>query len=190
MRLGIAHHYGWAIAVVATVGHDVVDRRRIELIDADLPAAPIHHEGGSHDLHRTGPPLDDEALADLVRQVRASVAMTSAAALHELELAVSEPITSMSVRAWPSDFPNDIAVLRHPPYESQADSVMYCQVLAEAATERGWQVHTFDAKTVEQQAVSLLGDRADDVLRGPRRLLGPPWAKDHRIALAATIITT
>ena len=118
------------------------------------------------------------------------MAVASAAALNELELVVSEPITSMSVRAWPSDFPNDVAVMRHAPYESRADSVMYCQILAEAAAERGWQVHTFDAKTVEQQAVSLLGDRADDVLHGPRKLLGPPWAKDHRIALAATILAT
>lgn len=188
MRLGIAHHYGWAVAVVASADYKVVDRRRVELIDPDLPPAPIHHEGGAHELHRTGPMLDDESLAELVEEVRASVFRSSMSALDALEREVPEPITSMSVRAWPADFPDDVAILRRSPYESRADSVMYCQILAEVAESRGWEIHTFEAKTVEQQAATMLGDRADEVLYGPRKLLGPPWNKDHRIALAATVV--
>ena len=65
---------------------------------------------------------------------------------------------------------------------------MYCQVPAEVAAEQGWIVHRFDAKTVEGEAARMLGDRADEVLRGPRTSLGPPWSKDHRIARAATIV--
>lgn len=34
----------------------------------------------------------------------------------------------------------------------------------------------------------MLGDRAEEVLRAPRTRLGPPWAKDHRVALAAAIV--
>jgi hypothetical protein len=34
----------------------------------------------------------------------------------------------------------------------------------------------------------VLGERADEVLRRPRAALGPPWAKDHRVALAATVV--
>lgn len=52
MRLGIAHHLGWAVAVTAVVDHRVVDRRRIELIEPGMPTAPIHHLGGPHVLHR------------------------------------------------------------------------------------------------------------------------------------------
>ena len=179
MRLGIAHHFGWAVAVTASSDHTVVDRRRIELIEPGTPTAPIHHEGK---------PLDDSAAAELVAQVRASAMRATAASLDELAAAVPEPITSMSLRAWPADFPDDIAVQRRTPYEAQADSVMYREVLAELARARGWDVYTFDAKTVETQAASLLGDRADDVLHGPRAALGPPWTKDHRMALAATIV--
>jgi hypothetical protein len=65
---------------------------------------------------------------------------------------------------------------------------MYRQVLAELADERGWRVHLFDANDVEAQATAVLGDRADAVLRGPRARLGPPWSKDHREALAATVL--
>lgn len=54
----------------------------------------------------------------------------------------------------------------------------------------GWDVLAFDAKDVEAHAASLLGDRAHDVLHGPRARLGPPWNLDHRIALAATVVAT
>ena len=67
---------------------------------------------------------------------------------------------------------------------------MYRQVLAELARARGWDVHLYDAKDVEARAVSMLAERADDVLLGPRATLGPPWAKDHRMALAATILAS
>ena len=42
MRVGIADHLGWAIAVTASDNHEVVDRRRIELIEPGITAAPIH----------------------------------------------------------------------------------------------------------------------------------------------------
>ncbi|HZA77147.1 MAG TPA: hypothetical protein VE623_12255 [Acidimicrobiales bacterium] len=96
----------------------------------------------------------------------------------------------MSLRAWPVDFPEDIAVQRRAPYESRADSIMYRQVLAELAHARGWEVHLYNAKDVEDEAVSILAGRADEVLHGPRATLGPPWSKDHRMALAATIVVT
>jgi hypothetical protein len=179
MRLGIAHHLGWAVAVTASAEHRVVDRRRIELIEPGMPAAPIHHEGK---------PLDDAAAAALVAQVRASAMRATSASLDELARARPEPIVSMSLRAWPADFPDDIAVQRRVPYEARADSIMYRQVLAELARQRGWEVHLYDAENVEGQAVRILADQAHDVLHGPRATLGPPWAKDHRTALAATIV--
>lgn len=188
MRLGIAHHFGWAMAVTATPEFEVVDRRRIELIEPGLPSAPIHHRGGTHQLHGSGELLDDDSLAALVAEVRTSVARMTVAALDELVGSISGPITAVAIRGWPSNFPEDIALKRRPPYESRADSVMYCQVLAEVARQRGWVVHFYDAKNVEAEAAAILGARANDVLNGPRKALGPPWSRDHRTALAATIV--
>ena len=65
---------------------------------------------------------------------------------------------------------------------------MYRQVLSELARARSWDVHFNDAKSVEGQAASLLAERAEDVLHGPRARMGPPWTKDHRTALAAAIL--
>jgi hypothetical protein len=179
MRLGIADHFGWAVAVTASADHQVVDRRRIELVEPGVTAAPIHYES-----HR----LDVAATAGLVAEVRASVARASSAALDEIAGALPEPVVSISLRTWPPDFPDDIAVQRRTPYEARADAVMYRQVLAELAHARGWDVHLYVAKDVESQAAGLLGGRVDDVLHGPRARLGPPWTKDHRVALAATIV--
>lgn len=179
MRLGIAHHFGWAVAVTASDDHRVVDRRRIELVEPGVGNAPVHHEGSN---------LDDAALEVLVAEVRASAERATAASLDALAAEVPGEIVSMSLRAWAPDFPTDISVLRQVPWEARADSVMYREVLADAAGARGWEVHLFEAKDVEKEASAILGTRSQEVLHGPRQTLGPPWAKDHRIALAATVL--
>jgi hypothetical protein len=171
MRVGIFDHFGWAVAVTASSGQDVVDRRRVEL--------PMHYDS---------PGLDEAGTAALVDTVRASITRATTAAFDELEAALPASIASVSLRSWPADFPTDVAVLRRPPYESRADAVMYREILADLARGRGWNVQLYDAKTVIAQAVVILGDRADDVLQGPRARLGAPWTKDHRVALAATIV--
>jgi hypothetical protein len=122
-----------------------------------------------------------------VAAVRASAVRATATSLDRLAAELPEPVASMSLRFWPPDFPGDVAVQRRAPYDSRADAVMYRQVLAELAHERGWAVHLYDARDVEGLAVRVLGERADEVLRGPRAALGPPWAKDHRRALAAAV---
>jgi hypothetical protein len=180
MRLGIADHLGWAVAVTATADHEVVDRRRIELIEPGTPVAPIEHEGQR---------LDVVAAAALVVKVRASAVRATSAALDDIATGLlPEPVVSISLRAWPLDFPDDIAVQRRAPYQARADAVMYRQVLAELAHGRGWDVHLYDAKDVAGQAVAKLGERPGEVFQGPRATMGPPWTKDHRIALAATIV--
>jgi len=179
LRLGLADHFGWTVAVTASADHQVVDRRRIELVEPDVTAAPIHYESAR---------LDDTATAKLVAEVRASVVRAASAGLDELAADLPGPIASMSLRALPADFPTDIAVLRHPPYESRADAVMYREVLVELARARGWDVHFYLAKDVLGQAAVVLGDRTDAVLDGPRAALGPPWTKDHKMALAATVL--
>jgi hypothetical protein len=179
VRLGIADHLGWAVAVTASADHEVVDRRRIELVEPGVPSMPIHGEGKRLDLAAT---------TALVADVRASAARATSASLDELQATLPAPIVSISLRDWPSDFPDDIAVQRRAPFEARADAVMYRQVLSDIARSRGWKLHFYDAKDVMDLVVGMLGERADEVLRGPRARLGPPWAKDHRVALAATIV--
>jgi len=177
--VGIADHFGWAVAVTVSDDHEVVDRRRMELVEPGVTPAPMHY-----DSHR----LDLAETAALVATVRASVARAASTAFDELGAALPEPIRSISLRAWPADFPEDLATLRRAPYESRADAVMYRQVLSELARARGWVVRFYVSKDVVAQATRALGARADEVLQGPRARLGPPWTQDHRVALAATVV--
>ena len=179
MRVGIADHFGWAVAVTASADHEVVDRRRLELVEPGVTAAPIHYDSKR---------LDVAATAALVAEVRASVTRATTAALDQLAASLPEPVESISLRVWPPDFPDDVAVQRRPPYEARADAIMYRTILAEVAEARGWHLHLYEAKRVLDEAVRTLGARADDVLDGPRARLGPPWTKDHRVALAATVV--
>lgn len=179
LRLGIADHFGWAVAVTASADHEVVDRRRLELVEPGVTAAPIHY-----DSHR----LDVAATAALVATVRASIARAASAALDDLAAGLPEPVVSMSLRTWPPDFPDDIAVQRRSPYEARADAIMYRQVLSDLACARGWHVHLYRAQDVLSQATTVLADRTGEILHGPRSRLGPPWTNDHRTALAATVV--
>lgn len=179
MHVGIADHLGWAIAVTASDDHEVVDRRRIELVEPGLSEAPIHYESRR---------LDVAATAALVAEVRASVVRATSAALDELASALPGPVRSISLRTWPLEFPDDIAVQRRAPYEARADAIMYRQELSELAYARGWEVNVYDARAVLDQVVTVLAERADEVLNGPRATIGPPWTKDHRVALAAAIL--
>jgi hypothetical protein len=180
LHIGIYDHLGWAVAVTASDDHEVVDRRKIELVEPGVPNMPIHHPGQGRSL--------DEVEA-LVTRVRASAERATAASLDALTAELPGPVTSMHRRALPANFPTDIAIQLRPPYEARADAIMYRQVLAAVARARGWAVELYDAKTAEAAAAAILGGRADEVLRGPGDRLGPPWTRDHRTALAATILT-
>jgi hypothetical protein len=139
-------------------------------------------------MHYDSSRLDVAATAELVARVRASIARATASAFDELASALPQPVVSISLRTWPLDFPDDIAVQRRPPYEARADAIMYRQIIADVAQARGWNVHLYDAKTVVADAVEMLGDRGEQILEGPRKAIGPPWTKDHRVALAATVV--
>src|SRR6202035_4388186 len=99
MRVAIADHLGWAGAVTASADHQVVDRRRIELVEPGVSAAPIHYDSRR---------LDVAATAALVAKVRASVVRATSTALDELEAALPGRVLSISLRAWPPEFPDDI----------------------------------------------------------------------------------
>src|SRR6266545_5040675 len=92
------------------------------------------------------------ATAALVVKARASVVRATSAALDEIANALPAPVVSISLRAWPLDFPDDIVVQRRTPYEARADAIMYRQVLSELAHARGWEVRLYVAKEVVGQA--------------------------------------
>lgn len=173
--VGISDHAGWAVAVCVANG-EVIDRRRIALIDPGLPTMPYHHDA-------QGLPAD-EAEA-LIGRVRRSAARCAANALRALPANVQE----IAIRKRPP-LPATVAE-RIASYHAQtrADGVMYRDVLAEAAQALGWQVTEYDAKTVFEEAAAALGlDDLTTHFDETGKALGAPWRKDHRLAAAAAIV--
>jgi hypothetical protein len=67
---------------------------------------------------------------------------------------------------------------------------MYRKALAGAAEARGWTVHWYDAKKVFDAASEAL--RIEDLdahFLQLSRSIGPHWSKDHKMAMAAAIVT-
>lgn len=176
--VGVFDHGGWAVFVTGTSEGAVLDRRRVELVDEGLPRLPHHSEGQRLPI--------EEAVA-LVERVRVSAERCAARALEAVAVTVPG-VRGIALRAC-QPLPPAIAE-RITDYRAQnvADWVMYRRALASAAEARGWAVHWYDTRTVLEEAQSVSG-KADlqTHLVGLRKTLGPPWDKDHRIALAAAI---
>lgn len=179
--IGVSDHGGWAVLVTAARDGRLLDRRRVELVGEGLPKLPHHSEGQRLPL--------DEAV-ELVERVRVSAERHAALALETVAMAGLR-IVGIALRKCP-ELPPTIA-LRITDYRAQnnADWVMYRRALASAAEARGWPIHWYDAKSVMEAARKALGvEEMDDHFLEVRRAVGPPWNQDHKLAMAAAIVTT
>jgi hypothetical protein len=178
--IGVSDHCGWAVLVTVTADGTLLDRRRAELVDSGLPKLPHHSEAQMLPL--------DEAV-HLVERVRISADRHAKLALGTVAAAAPVRILGVALRECPQ-LPPTIAE-RIKDYRSQnvADTVMYRQALAGAAEARGWAVHWYQAKKVLDAArAALQVEDIEDHFRRLRQCLGPPWAMDHKVAMAAAIV--
>jgi hypothetical protein len=178
-HVGVSDHCGWAVLITVDGAGNLLDRRRVELIEAGLPWLPHHSEGQRLPI--------DEAVA-LVDRVTRSANACARACLEALAATVPAKISTIALRASPT-LPATVAERISSYYaQTRADGVMYRDALARAAEARGWSVHFYDARKVLSEAASALGLRSlDDLLQKTGAALGPPWQKDHRVAMAAAI---
>ncbi len=179
--IGVSDHGGWAVLVTVAAGGSFLDRRRVELVDDGLPKIPHHSEAQRL-------PLDD-ALA-LIERVQASAEKHARLVLDQVATTVHARIIGIALRQCP-ELPPTIAE-RIKDYRAQnvADWVMYRRALAAAAEERGWPVHWFDNKKVFGLASQALGIQDFDMhFAQLRSSLGPPWTSDHKLAMAAAIVS-
>ena len=180
--LGVWDHWGWAVFVTVTPAGEVVDRRRVTLVDDGLPAFPHHQEGQR---------LPRQAGVALVKRVQASVQRCARAVLDTLAGEVPVAIRGIAIRACPALPPTIAERISNYRAHNVADSVMYRQALARAAEARGWSVRCYEARRVLDEAARAFGrDSISGLLRDAGRALGPPWQKDHQLAMAAAIAAT
>lgn len=182
--VGLVTHYGRAIAVSVTAGSEpvVVDRRELDLSPAGLPSAPYHHEGPELPL------ADAEAL---IAKVRAAVATRARDALRTLreDLADTADVNILAIResrpmlATLADILGSRAVYI-------ADAELYRDAVHDAAVALGLAVVVYpkddelaSAARALKSDVGALAER----IRGWRKIVGPPWQKDHHAAAAAAL---
>jgi hypothetical protein len=180
--IGISDHGGWAVLVTAAADGTLLDRRRVELVDEDLPKIPHHSEGQRLPL--------DEAVA-LVERVRLSAERNAKLVLEAVAttLPTGVNILGVALRQCPALPPTIAERIKDYRAQNVADWVMYRKALAAAAEARGWEVHWYDAKKVLDGAGDALGiEDIDAHFLQLRKSIGPPWSKDHRIAMAAAIV--
>jgi len=177
--VGVSDHGGWAVLVTVTRDGTLLDRRRVELVDDNLPSIPHHHEGQLLPI--------DEAVA-LVERVRVSAESHAIVALDAVALAVPD-IFGVALRVCPQLPPTIAERIKDYRARNVADWVMYRKALASAAEARGWAVHWYDAKNVLDAAGRTLHvDDFDAHFHHLRRDVGPPWNLDHKLAMAAAIV--
>jgi hypothetical protein len=169
--IGISDHGGWAVLVTVTSAGTLLDRRRVELVDENLPKIPHHSEGQTMPL--------PEAVA-LVERVQASAERHAKLRLDAVAKSVPGPILGVALRLCPPLPPTIAERIQDYRAQNVADWVMYRRALAAAAEARGWPVHWYEAKKVL--------DATEPSLLDLRKSLGPPWTQDHKLAMAAAIV--
>ena len=189
--VGVAEHGSSAVLVTVAPGGELIDRRRIDLIDSGLPSHPHHHQGSwavGRYLKTTG--ARALSLADavaLVKRVRASAARGARRNFEALAMSVPIPITSIAIRACPTLPPTIEERIADNRAQTMADSVMYREALAAAAEARGWSVLWYDRERVFHDAATALGRDIHAVLHAMGRPIGPPWQAKHKLAAAAAL---
>ena len=178
--IGVSDHGGWAVLVTAAGDGTLLDRRRVKLVDEDLPKIPHHSEG-------QGLPIQ-KAVA-LVERVRVSAERHAKLGLDAVAMTVPGRILGVALRQCPALPPTIAERIKDYRAQNVADWVMYRKALAAAAEARGWAIHWYDAKKVFEAASKALGiEDLEGHFLQLRRSIGPPWSKDHKVAMAAAIV--
>ena len=178
--IGVSDHGGWAVLVTVARDGTLLDRRRVELVGEGLPKIPHHSEAQRLPL--------DQAV-ELVERVRVSAEQHSVLALDAVAVAVPR-ILGVTLRKCPPLPPTIAERIKDYYAQNNADWVTYRQALASAAEARGWPVHWYDAKSVMDSARRALRvENPDTYFLQVRKAIGPPWNNDHKLAMAAAIVT-
>ncbi len=193
--VGVTEHGNSAVLVTIASDGELLERRRIDLTDSELPTHPHHHEGSwAVGRYQNSPWAREISLAEaieLVERVRESAAHGARENLETLAAAVSMQITSIAIRVCPKLPPTTEERIADNRAQTVAESVMYREALATAAEARGWSVYWYDRERVFRDAATVRGcEDINALLLEMGRSIGPPWQAKHKLAAAAALAAT
>ena len=159
---GFRCHSGWAALVVVSGSSrspDVLDRRRVELVDESLPRQPYHA------VAEHGAPTS--VIDDVAGAARAAVAdaLRSVSHVDAVGLVATE-------RRIPSSLDQILAshALLH-----AAEGHLFERAVMEAVDDAALPVHIVEPKSI----------KVPPAVEGLGRSIGTPWQKDHKWAATA-----
>jgi hypothetical protein len=186
--VSVAEHNGWAhLVCVAANGNvpAVIARRRVTLIDRELPTMPYEHG--------TAAMREDEADA-VISRVRRSIAARTSDALRRVvtEMAPAHTVVALAIRKPPFDaLPATVAAVRASHrLLCAADGMLYQLAICRAARQLELEVHLCRRGEEAARAAQQLGVTPAEIEEFVSRIgrpAGPPWTQEHRRAFAAGI---
>lgn len=179
--VGVTEHGNEVIMVTISSDGKFLDRRTAALTQ-NLPTMPYHHQGSwAIGRYKDSPWAKDISLTDaieLIKKVEIAAIKGAEDILDKLSTKISIPIKTITLRACP-ELPKTIEErIRDNRAQTYADTVIYRQVLADAAKRRGWDVIWYGRETLDTKSteVAEMGKEA-----------GPPWQARHKQAAAAAL---
>jgi hypothetical protein len=185
VALGARDHTGWAALVALGIDEgkvQVVERRRLQLIDPGLPREAYHAAQG----------LGMAAAKALIERVAESASASSAAelaaVLAELRAAGHEPV-AFAVGSAMGAVPESLEkILRSHALLHAAEGELYREALAGAAEDAGLEVTRFRQRELHDVAAVAIGipaERLRAVSADLGRAFGPPWTSNQKEAVIA-----
>jgi hypothetical protein len=178
VRIGFRMHTGWAM-LVALSGDLVLRRCRVELYPAR--GRFVYHEAAELDLSEA---------AELVKAVRGIAGENALTALRSAIDGLK--VAGACVPTGSSPVPEDLATVLHSHARIHtAEGALYAGAIVSACEQMEIPVITVRERDVWARAAAGIGV-GEAQLRAQvdalRKVLGPPWTADHKIATAAAMI--
>jgi hypothetical protein len=188
--VGCRAHTGWAAVVVvagAVARPEVVLRRRVELRDPDGRIRP--------NVYQRARGVDPGSAAELIRAAERIAVEQAAAALEDTvgDLAASGAVVRSCavVVGTFSDRVRLESILASHALAHAAEGRLYQTALMQGAESHGLEVVAVPKATIWEHAEAAVGLAQDELrhrIDEVRRQIGPPWAKDQKLAALAAWI--
>jgi len=188
--IGIQMHSGWGVLVAVGDSVEMLDRRRIVVVDAAVPGAnqPYHH--ARQQLSRVN--LDEaerylEKCTATSQQLAAAAVKEAVLALHGRGCRIEG---AAILRSAGRPLPNLEKILASHPLIHTAEGEFFCNVVTKACERCNIPVTGIRRRDLEEQAKAILGrsaTRMQNAVAGLGKSIGPPWTADHKAATLAAL---
>ena len=188
--IGVKMHSGWGVLVGITHNAEVVDRRRIQVISADVNAShsgnqPYHYAAEVGALK--GEKYLKEYVAETDRLAREEILRTHTELRHGGYEIVAAGLLLASGRKLP-ELPQ---ILTSHPLIHTAEGELFRETIRRACETYGIPVLGLRERELEDSARKVLGASYSEIVRliaAAGKSLGPPWVADHKGAALAALV--